>query len=118
MKPDWAPNGTKKQMDVDHIIELQVSAAQGPETLDNFENYELLDSSTNSSVGSTLDKSIQAERSRVKRECPDHVPNWGEVALVFAPPVFMGGGKGPGERWTKEQILRGDHLKAYRRKKK
>jgi hypothetical protein len=117
MKPDWAPDGTKKQMDVDHIVELQVSFLQGPEALDNFANYELLDSSTNSSVGSTLDKSIQAERNRMKRECPKQVPNWSEVPLVFAPPVFVGGGKGPGERWTREQILAGDHLKAYRRKK-
>jgi hypothetical protein len=120
MKPDWAPDGTKKQMDVDHIIELQLGflADELGVTLDAFDNYELLDSSTNSSVGSTLDKSLQKERARLKRECPEKVPNWDEVPLNFRLPIFPGGGKGPGQRWTSAQIMAGEHLDAYKRKSK
>ena len=120
MKPDWAPDGTKKQMDVDHIIELQVGFVyeENNEPLDVFENYELLDSSTNSSVGSTLDKALQKERARLKLECPKKVPNWDEVPLNFRLPIFPGGGKGPGQRWTSKQIIAGEHLAAYKRKSK
>jgi hypothetical protein len=118
LKPDWAPDGTRKQMDVDHIIELQLGSLLGNEALDVFDNYELLDSSTNSSIGSTLDKALQKERSRLKRECPKKVPNWDWVSLVFSLPIFQGGGKAPGERWSSKQIIAGEHLDAYKRKSK
>jgi len=117
LKPDWAPDGSRKQMDVDHIIELQLGGLLGNEELDRFDNYELLDSSTNSSVGSTLDKALIAERARLNRECPKKVvPNWDHVMLVFSLPIFAGGGKAPGQRWSSKQILAGEHLGAYKRK--
>ena len=104
-------------MDVDHIIELQLGGLLGNEELDRFDNYELLDSSTNSSVGSTLDKALIAERARLNRECPKKVvPNWDHVMLVFSLPIFAGGGKAPGQRWSSKQILAGEHLGAYKRK--
>ncbi|MBA8889971.1 hypothetical protein FHW12_004218 [Dokdonella fugitiva] len=116
LKPDWAPDGSKKQMDVDHIIELQLGGLLGNEALDQFDNYELLDSSTNSSVGSTLDKDLQKERARLKKECPKYVPNWDHVMMVFSLPIFAGGGKAPGQRWSRQQIAGGEHLDAYRRR--
>jgi hypothetical protein len=127
IRPDWTPSGKTTQMDVDHIIELQVGyLLEGSGSLDTFANYELLDSSTNSSVGPTLDSAIQRERNRLKRDCPRD-PNqsgfdfWETVPMVFAPPLFEGGGKGPGERWTKADIISGKHLDVYealRRKRK
>jgi len=116
LKPDWAPDGSKKQMDVDHIIELQLGGLLGNEALDQFDNYELLDSSTNSSVGSTLDKDLQKERARLKKECPKYVPNWDHVMMVFSLPIFAGGGKAPGQRWSRQQIAGGEHLDAYKKK--
>jgi len=109
--PNWAPDGKPTQMDVDHIIELQVGWVIGYDELDTFSNYELLDASTNSSVGPTLDAAIQRERRRLKTECP--WPHWDEVPLVFALPMYSGGGKGPGKRWTAADILKGKHLDAY-----
>ena len=99
------------QMDVDHIIELQVGWILGNDALDTFSNYELLDYSTNSSVGRTLDAALQRERDRLKTGCP-WVP-WDEVPLVFVLPIFSGGGRGPGKRWTAAEILKGKHLDVY-----
>lgn len=116
LKPDWAPDGTRKQMDVDHITELQLGGLLGNDALDQFDNYELLDASTNSSVGSTLDKDLQKERARLKKECPKYVPNWDHVMMVFSLPIFAGGGKAPGQRWSRQQIADGEHLDAYKKK--
>jgi hypothetical protein len=113
--PDWGPDGKFKQMDVDHIIELQVGWEREKE-LDRLDNYELLDASTNSSVGPTLDAGIQRERARLKRTCKRPF-NWDEVPLVFVLPMFPAGGKGPGERWTVAEILNGKHLDVYPRRR-
>jgi hypothetical protein len=110
--PNWGPDGKFKQMDVDHIVELQVGW-QREEELDRLGNYELLDASTNSSVGPTLDAAIQKERQRLKRTCKALVFDWDEVPLVFSLPMFPGGGKGPGQRWTTAEILKGRHLDVY-----
>ena len=110
--PNWGPDSQFKQMDVDHIVELQVGW-QREDELDRLDNYELLDASTNSSVGPTLDAAIQKERQRLKRMCKGHVFDWDEVPLVFRLPMFRGGGKGPGQRWTTADILKGRHLDVY-----
>ena len=122
LRPDWTPAGKDSQMDVDHIIELQLGAVRSD--LDTYENYELLDNSTNCSAGATLDHAIQGERQRLNKDCPapEFGPDgWDAVDLPFEDPLLNGGGKGPGERWTRKDIEDGEHLKAYpasERKKK
>ena len=98
--------------------ELQVGFIESIPKLDQFDNYELLDASTNSSVGKTLDNSIRAERQRLQRDCPSGQVPWDHLPMVYELPVYKGGGQSPGDRWTKEQVAKGEHLKKYRKKSK
>jgi hypothetical protein len=114
LRPNWGPNGTYMQMDVDHIIELQLGFLKGENDLDQISNYELLDSSTNSSAGPTLDHAIQDARAKLKAECPDPLPYfWDEQPLLFELPLLLGGGMGPGQRWTWDDVKTGKHLDVY-----
>ncbi len=100
------------QMDVDHVIELQVGRLYSLSQLDNMDNYELLDDPTNTSIGSSLQKRIDEEKQRLRLLCPLDPRNWGEP-FVFDYMLGDGGGMGPGQRWTRADVRAGKHLLAY-----
>ncbi|QDH80409.1 DUF4157 domain-containing protein [Echinicola soli] len=117
--PTWGKDKAYRRFDVDHIVELQL-ANWGNETWPNtMLNMELLDSSKNSSSGSTIKskitKKLDSFRERHGEEYPGgdgHFKN--NYTLVFneAEALSGNGEITENEYWKKEQIESGEHLNA------
>lgn len=110
--PDWSRHFLGVPMEVDHIIELQVAplAPGNTEIWDNFDNYELLDESSNASSGRSLANNIERERQALAARTGNGV--WLTGKLTFTAVEITGQG-GPGQRWTKEEIRTGEHLDSF-----
>jgi hypothetical protein len=104
--------GVQMRMTVDHVIEYQLRPLSGGGYIDEPWNFELLDPSSNSSSGSKLDSNIQKERDRL--EALTHDTGWQTDPFQFTK-VDMSPGSGNAERYTDQQIEKGDHLNDYQR---
>jgi hypothetical protein len=118
--PVWGKDKAFRNFDVDHIVELQLAnwnTATWPNTLPNME---LLDSSKNSSSGSTIKGQITEKltgfRERHGSEYPGgdgHFKN--NYTLVFTQAESLAGGDSSiseNEFWTQTQIEDAEHLDA------
>ena len=94
-------------MEVDHIIELQVTPAPMRAAFDAVFNYELLDRTSNGNAGNRLWRNIAAERAIQVA----HDPSVANRILIFDRVELDGGQRG--ERWSSEQIRGGEQLDAY-----
>jgi hypothetical protein len=108
--PNWSR--TKSiPMEVDHIIELQVTPSSMRGIFNSMAYYELLDESANGTSGDQLRRNVAAERA--KQEAAD--PTLKGQVLKFDD-VQMGGGS-PGERWSADEIKAGEQLDVYEKEK-
>jgi hypothetical protein len=104
--PNWTRRDVPMEMEVDHDVELQVVPRRLWETYNSMDHYELLDSSSNASAGSTLDQNIARERATQEAFDPSLV---GKI-LRFDSVEVDGGSSG--ERWTLHEIVTGAHFDA------
>jgi hypothetical protein len=111
LRPRWTHLNNSVPTDVDHIIELQVTPQAMRAVYDAFENYELLDQSSNSSAGARLEGNIAAERA--KQAAFD--PAAATATLTFDQVELDGGSAA--ERWTSDEIQKGEHLDVFEGKK-
>ena len=105
--PDWTRMRSTR-MEVDHMVELQLTPAPMRAAFDEVENYELLDSTSNVSSRNRLVASVARERAIQVTFDPTAA---GRV-LTFDK-VEQDGGR-VGERWTSEEIRRGVQLNYFR----
>jgi hypothetical protein len=105
--PDWSRTTESRLMEVDHIVELQLTPAAMREEFDSVPNYELLDRTSNRASGGLLRANIAAERA--KQVAFD--PSTAKRILLFDQ-VVLGGGT-PGERWSVGDLQTGAQLNAY-----
>ncbi len=110
-RPDWSRSKEKVEMQVDHIVELQLVTRADRGWADSIDNYELLEESANKSSGSILMAMIKKERARLFQETGDR--SYLDGPLTFES-VVLGGGGLLGERWSPEEIRGGEHLTALR----
>jgi hypothetical protein len=106
--PNWTPTGARSPMEVDHIIELQVTPPPR-EYYDHIDFYELLDRSANGNSGNVLRANIAEERA--KQVAFD--PTAANRVLKFDAVGIKGGING--ERWTLDEIQAGEQLDAYKK---
>ncbi|MDN3689969.1 eCIS core domain-containing protein [Cyclobacterium jeungdonense] len=118
--PVWGKNKAFRNFDVDHIVELQL-ANWNTETWPNtLPNMELLDSSKNSSSGSTIRGQITDKlTSFIERHGSEFPGGDGyfknNYTLVFTQAESLDGGDNEiteNEFWTKRQIETAEHLDA------
>jgi Domain of unknown function (DUF4157) len=107
--PNWTRT-TSVEMEVDHIVELQVTPMAMREEFNSIFNMELLDQPSNGSSGRLLQGNIDRERAKQEAADPALV---GQV-LKFDD-VQMDGGT-QGLRWTLDDIKNGRQLDAYEKK--
>jgi hypothetical protein len=107
--PDWShTNGPKTiQMQVDHIVELQLTPATMREEFDSMFNWELLDSSSNVASRNILVANIATERA----EQVAFDPSAANRVLIFDEVTLDGGTAG--ERWSIDEIRAGEQLDVY-----
>jgi hypothetical protein len=110
-QPDWSREQAEVAMEVDHIIELQVTRPGTEEIWDHPNHYELLDRRSNGRSGSRLRANIAGERRALARQTGDN--SWRTRDLVFDQVIADAGPTG--ERWLDEEIQRGDHLDSFER---
>jgi hypothetical protein len=104
--PGWS--GTRSTpMEVDHVVELQVTPAVMRPLFNSIDNFELLDRAANGTSGPLLAANIAAERAIQVAFDPTAAGR-----VLFFDRVEMDGG-GPGERWSVEQIRAGRQLDIY-----
>ena len=94
-------------MEVDHIIELQVTPMSHRDYFNSIANFELLDRAANGSSGPLLANNIAAERAIQVAFDPSAA---GKI-LTFDQVVLDGGSAG--ERWLVDEIRGGEQLDAY-----
>jgi hypothetical protein len=104
--PDWTKDKKTIGMEVDHVIELQVTPPGMREEFDSMFNYELLDQAANGNSGNVLRANIQAERA--KQVAFD--PSAATRTLVFDSVDVKGGMEG--SRWSLDEIKAGEQLAA------
>lgn len=109
--PNWSRSRDRVEMQVDHIVELQLTRSTDRGWADSIVNYELLDQATNGSTGSQIKANIEEERRRLATEEADEA--WYRRDLVFDEVIADGGDSG--ERWTREDMQMGEHILALRR---
>jgi hypothetical protein len=105
--PDWSKTSKWQPMDVDHIVELQLLTPLDRSSYDNFRNYELLDSSANSSSGSKLYWNVLKEQRLAFAVTRDR--RYINERVVFDA-VLMQYDTAAGERWTIDEIRTGQHI--------
>jgi hypothetical protein len=112
LRPDWSRDVRYLPMQVDHMVELQLTPNTEREIWNEFDvNYELLGALSNALSGGEFQRNILEERIRLSTETKD--PTWMFRPLRFTRVVPAAGPLG--QRWLKEEIGRGDHIKALRR---
>ncbi|WP_420227695.1 hypothetical protein [Pigmentiphaga litoralis] len=104
--PNWSRTASKP-MEVDHIIELQVTPQSMRGVFNEPDNFELLDRAANGSSGSQLSASIAAERAIQVA----HDPSLANAVIPFDSVVMAGGFDG--ERWSIDAIRAGQQLDYY-----
>jgi hypothetical protein len=110
--PNWSRDAINSiEMQVDHIIELQLTPDFMREEFDSIFNWELLDAKSNQASGNLLKNSIAAERA--KQVAFD--PTAASRILKFDD-VKLDGGT-PGQRWEPDELRAGEQLDAYERLK-
>jgi len=108
--PNWSRTKSVP-MQVDHVIELQVTPPDKRDFFNSMANFELLDEPSNTSSGRLLQQNIADERKKQEAADPSLV---GKVILFDS--VQMDGGS-PGERWNSDEIRAGEQLDAYEQQK-
>lgn len=104
--PNWSRTGPKA-MEVDHIIELQVTPQSMRALYNEPDNFELLDRAANGSSGPQLSANIAAERAiQVAYD-----PALANQVIRFDSVVMAGGFDG--ERWSIDAIRAGQQLNYY-----
>jgi len=97
-------------MEVDHIIELQVTPPDMREVFNSIDNYELLDRQSNGTSGPLLAANIAAERfNQIAYD-----PSAANRVLLFEQVELDGGA--PGERWLADELAAGLQLDAWEEK--
>jgi hypothetical protein len=110
-RPNWSRDVDGVPMEVDHVVELQVLPELEIDAWgDTFSNYELLDRPSNGSAGPQLRANIAAERRRLVSTTGN--PAWATVDLIFTRVIASGTS---GQRWSEDDIQRGEHYWALRR---
>jgi hypothetical protein len=109
-KPNWSRTKSVP-MEVDHVIELQVTPNAQRSYFNSLANLELLDRLSNGTAGPLLQGNIASERA--KQEAAD--PSLKGQVLKFDD-VKMDGGT-PGERWNVAQLKSGQQLDTYEQAK-
>ncbi len=104
--PDWS-RSQSVAMEVDHIIELQVTPQAFREDFNSISNFELLDRPSNGSSGPLLSSNIAKERA--KQVAFD--PTLAGKILKFDDVQLDGGTEG--DRWTVDEIRGGEQLDEY-----
>jgi hypothetical protein len=107
--PDWTRTSSV-EMEVDHIVELQVTPMAMRAEFNSIFNMELLDQPSNGSSGPRLDSNIKKERAKQEAADPTLV---GKIIKFDA--VQMDDDGGTGERWTLDEIKAGKQLDAYKK---
>jgi hypothetical protein len=101
--PDWSRT-RNISMQVDHIIELQLTPPGMRDVFDNIFNYELLDSTSNVASRNIIVANTAVERAKQAAFDPSTV----NQVLKFDDVQLVGGNSG--ERWSSDEIKAGDHL--------
>lgn len=111
LRPNWTPDRYTQlePMEVDHMVELQVTLPTEEAIWDSVSNYELLDRDSNGASGRLLHANITAERARIAGCTGD--ASWMVKPLQFDALEVQPGP--PGERWLIDDIHGGEHLDAY-----
>jgi hypothetical protein len=112
LRPDWSRQAESVEMQVDHIVELQLVTAADVAWADTITNYELLDARANQASGSRLRQNIRRERERLAARTGD--PAWLTRDLVFTEVLPESGSRG--QRWRHEEIQQGLHLLLLRQR--
>jgi hypothetical protein len=107
--PDWSRTKSVP-MEVDHVIELQVTPDSKRDYFNSMANFELLDRPSNGTSGNLIKNNIATERA--KQEAAD--PTLKGRVLKFDD-VQMDGGT-PGERWSADEVKGGQQLDAFEKK--
>jgi len=105
--PNWSRRSMEIAMEVDHIVELQLTPAHMRREFDSIFNWELLDRKSNGDSGNLLKNNIARERA--KQVAFD--PSTKSRVLLFDD-VQLDGGT-PGERWIAKELQDGEQLDAY-----
>jgi hypothetical protein len=104
--PDWSPTRSIP-MEVDHIIELQVTPDRFRWHFNSVDNYELLDRTSNGTSGRLLAGNIRSERAKQVAFDPS-----AENRTLLFDEVTLDGGTA-GERWSSEEIRAAKQLDAF-----
>jgi hypothetical protein len=101
-------------MQVDHLIEMQVTPIGREKQFDVMAYYRLMDASSNGGAGSELMNNIRKMRETLVT-CHNGDPEWMNKKITFES-VAPSSSNNPGI-WTKEDLIAGEHLEAYRKLK-
>jgi hypothetical protein len=108
--PWWSRLGAHpEKMEVDHIIEMQVTPIGGEGRFDIMANYRLLDASSNGSAGSELAHNIQKMREVLAATTGD--PAWLTRDITFE--VVIAPDWRAAGFWTQGELIEGRHLDEY-----
>jgi len=108
---DWSRSKLTAEMQVDHIVELQLVTQGDRGWADDIGNYELLEAAANRSSGSLLKEAVKKEREDLFAETGDR--KYLDQPLAFERVIL--GDKGiTGEHWTPEEVRAGEHLDTLR----
>jgi hypothetical protein len=107
--PNWSRSRRDVAMEVDHIIELQLTPSDPAwrKEFDSMANYELLDERANESAGTRLRGNVARERALQVAFDPTAA-----TRVLRFESVEMDGGS-PGEHWTSDEIRHGEQLDAW-----
>lgn len=109
--PDWSRETKHIAMEVDHIVELQLTPERYRAVFDDVDYYELLDRTANGSAGPRLRGNVAAERAKQEAFDPSLI---GQV-IPFDKVELDGGGTG--QRWGVEEIRSGEQLDVFERQR-
>jgi hypothetical protein len=107
--PNWSrtsKEGTVK-MEVDHVVELQLTPFFMRDIFNGVDYYELLDRDSNDASGKAIRKSLAEERSK------QVVFNPSSVNDIFPIDDVVLGEGAPGQRWLIDEIRNGEQLDAW-----
>jgi len=97
------------KMQVDHVIEMQVTPIGHEGQFDNLATLRLLDASSNTSAGSQFDHNIRHLRDTLAGQTADQGWMYRDITferIALAGLVILG-------LWTTEELIAGEYLDAY-----